>query len=531
MSGPAFLDSFGVEIQLGGAVLCQEDGTPLTQEDGSPLIMDGYGFVDVTPDVLGEISWNKGKLDPRTDSRVAGIGDLKIELNNSAFNSAGLPGYYSPGHANCREGFLERRGIRLYIEYDGVRLYKWQGFISLIKPVPGIHGPRRTYVECQSMMIVYHESPRQGLEEIQMDVRSDEMYEEITMSLDERPPSWAWSPNRQPISFVFAGATSKKSPASAEINKVALSAWDLILEVGNSQHGGRIISKTYADLLREYTVDATLDNEMTALDAGRAREEQKDSAVVVIVPREVGETPEVLWQLDKAEYIRPGETHPITMRYRDPNGGASIAGVDVEIDPQPGVDYYFDSIERSLAGSMNSFLQVEVVRGATQAEVFFTNTSTRGGYLNNYWLWGKAVRSFSEIELIEFVENAKRDAELRVTLAYQPLAVFGTALAQVLRDEMASNAPMVRTVAFNANRSETHMEYAMLEPSAVAEISESQTGVGNWLGMIVGESGRIYGGGLLDITWTMLMLPPQDTLLIGVTGRCEIDGSHVMRGV
>lgn len=531
MSGPAFLDDFGIEMQLAGAVLCQEDGTPLTQEDGSPLIMDGFGFVDITPDVLDPITWSKGKLDPRTDSRVAGIGDMTLELNNSSFNSAGLAGYYSPGHVNAREGFLEGRGIRYWIKYNDQKLYKWQGFVSLITPVPGEHGPRRTVVECQSTMILYHESPKQGLNELQIDVRTDEVYEEITRSLRQRPPSWAWSPNSQPLSFVFAGATRRKSPAASELNKVVLSAWDLFLEVGNSQHGGRMISITYADLLREHPVQAILDNEMTELDAGRARDEQRDSVVVVLVPREVGETPEVLWQLDQPEYIRPGETlPPLTISLRDPEGGASIAGYQIEMNPQPNVDFYFDSNKGHLKGGMSRLLQVEVIPGATKVDILRTNTSTHGGWLNNYWLKGLAVRSFNEVELTERVAKAERESELRVTLAYQPRVIFGQALAQVLRDEMASNTPMVRTVGFNANRNAEHMAAAMLEPGAVVEISESQIGVDNWLGMIVGESG-LYRAGVLDITWTMLVLPPQDTLLIGVTGRCEIDGSNVVRGV
>jgi hypothetical protein len=528
MAGPVFPDAWGVEMQLEGAVLCQEDGTELTQEDGSRLVMDGFGFVDITADVIvPSLTWSKGKLDTRQTGRVAGIGALQFELNNSVSNAAGLAGYYSEGHANCRPGFARNRGIRFYLEYGGVRVYKWQGYVSRIKPVPGIFGQRRTTVEAQSMMIVYHGAQRQSLQELQVEVRSDQVYEQLTRGLERRPPSWEWSTNPRVLSFAFAAALAQKPTAASELNKVASSTWDLVLEQGNAQHGGRVRSYTYADFLRQQTVQAELADGVQGLET--EEDEPMYSRVAVLIhPRKAEDDQTILWQLDKPEYLREGITVEKVVSYRDAAGGAAAA-LEIATDPEPGVDYYFDSKEVNLAGALSNFLEVQVEAGATQTVLRFT--PQRNGHLNNYFLRGKLVRAYNDVTLPEDISaQPGADAELRVDLPYQGNAVFGGSLAKVLRDDVVSDRRGYR-VSFNANRNALHMQAALLEPGAVVRVSEWQTGVSNWLGIIVGEQGDLGARGLVNVTWTLLPLPPQDVLLIGVPDRCEIDGTHVVRGV
>ncbi|MBX3005943.1 MAG: hypothetical protein KF821_08995 [Anaerolineales bacterium] len=527
MAGPVF-PRWGVEMQLAGAVLCQEDGTELCQEDGSRLVMDGFGYVDITADVVvPSLTWSKGKLDTRQTGRVAGIGTLQLELNNSVSNSAGLAGCYSPGHANCRPGFARKRAIRWYLEYGGVRVYKWQGYVSNLKPVPGVYGQRHTLVEAQSTMILYHGAQRQSLQELQIEVRSDQVYEQLTRGLERRPPSWRWSVNPRPLNFVFAAALSQKPTAASELNKVAASAWDLVLEQGNAQHGGSVRSVAYADLLRQQTVQADLAEGLRDLQPDE--EEPLYSRVsVTIHPRKAEEDETILWQLDQAEYMRAGITVEKIVSYSDGRGGA-VAALDIDRDPEPGVDYYFDRVEADLAGALSGSLLVEIEAGATQSVLRFT--PRHNGYLNNYFLRGKLVRAFNEVTLPEDISpQPGEDAELRVDLPYQSNAVFGASLAKVLRDDAVGENGGYR-VSFSANRNDTHMQAALLEPGAVVTVSEWQTGVDNWLGIIVGEQGELSGRDQVSVTWTLLPLPPQDALLIGVPGRCEIDGTHVVRGV
>src|SRR5262245_56668163 len=68
---------------------------------------EGFGWTDVTGDLRASVPmtvergiFGSGPLD-----RVASSGRWSFGLNNAINNSAGLEGYYSPGHPNARDGF------------------------------------------------------------------------------------------------------------------------------------------------------------------------------------------------------------------------------------------------------------------------------------------------------------------------------------------------------------------------------------------------------------------------------------------
>ena len=79
---------------------------------------DYAGWKDITADVLidNPVRWVQGitSNDPR--DRIANTGQFVIELDNSSDNSAGVAGYYSPGHSDCLAGFDIGRRIRWQYE-------------------------------------------------------------------------------------------------------------------------------------------------------------------------------------------------------------------------------------------------------------------------------------------------------------------------------------------------------------------------------------------------------------------------------
>ena len=79
---------------------------------------DYTGWKDITADVLidNPIHWAQGitSNDPR--DRIANTGVFMAELDNSTDNSAGIAGYYSPGHSDCLTGFDIGRRIRWQYE-------------------------------------------------------------------------------------------------------------------------------------------------------------------------------------------------------------------------------------------------------------------------------------------------------------------------------------------------------------------------------------------------------------------------------
>jgi hypothetical protein len=75
-------------------------------------------------------------------------------LDNSANNSAGLVGYYSPGHANCRSGFSAGITVRFSVIYGDVTYPKFYGRIPAtgIQIIPGENKERQTMVEVRDFM-------------------------------------------------------------------------------------------------------------------------------------------------------------------------------------------------------------------------------------------------------------------------------------------------------------------------------------------------------------------------------------------
>lgn len=120
-------------------------------------------WADLSPDVLDDPEphcWNRGMTSNEVLDLVAVPGRLTFSLKNGKSNSAGLVGYYSPDHANCRAGWTTGLPVRVFFSYQGFTRYKFYGRIEPdgITVIPGVHGPRRVDVSCIDFMgqAAYH---------------------------------------------------------------------------------------------------------------------------------------------------------------------------------------------------------------------------------------------------------------------------------------------------------------------------------------------------------------------------------------
>ena len=113
-------------------------------------------WTDVTEDVIRStpITCTYGIQDSSPLARVASTGTFNFMLDNSANNSVGLVGYYSPGHANCRSGFSAGITVRFSVIYGGVTYPKFYGRVPAtgIQIIPGANKERQTMVEVRDFM-------------------------------------------------------------------------------------------------------------------------------------------------------------------------------------------------------------------------------------------------------------------------------------------------------------------------------------------------------------------------------------------
>lgn len=84
------------------------------------LAGEGNGWTYLTNDVLIEngMEWTDGFGSISATALLGSPATLQFTLDNSPSNSAGLRGYYSPGHANCRSGFAKKARLLLWVQPD-----------------------------------------------------------------------------------------------------------------------------------------------------------------------------------------------------------------------------------------------------------------------------------------------------------------------------------------------------------------------------------------------------------------------------
>jgi hypothetical protein len=113
-------------------------------------------WTDITEDIVRStpITCTYGIQDSSPLARVASTGTFNFVLDNSELNSAGLVGYYSPGHTNCRSGFKSGITVRFSVIFGDVTYPKFYGRIPAtgIQIIPGSNKERQTMVEVRDFM-------------------------------------------------------------------------------------------------------------------------------------------------------------------------------------------------------------------------------------------------------------------------------------------------------------------------------------------------------------------------------------------
>lgn len=539
----AFADRIMLEITLDDAPLCDEYGDSIFDEAGNDIYLEQPGFVDVWPDTLAsrDVEFSYGLSGSKLTDRVADIGTIRFRLNNSASNSAGLAGYYSPDHANFRGGLQRETPIKLTFEEGGVRYVKWRGYARTIEPLAGIYGDRYVDIDGEDVIKLLDDFAEMNLQAIQTNATSDELYATIEGFLTRRFPTTSFSPNSNTLTYGFDTATRQKSTARNEIFKIAQSVMDYVFAKGDTYEGGKLTSQTYADRISDQTNDFTLtDSLIKELTLERA--EMIDRAVAIIHPRQIGDSNEVLYTLNvagagNAQAIYPGESITFTANYRDPNQTSARIAAQSIVTPVATTDYKLGRGNGDNSADMNTNATITLSPasgGATSVDVTIANGhASRTMYVNFFQLRGIAIRQFEMIERAVDVDNPLGDVELRLDLVYEDDVLAAQAIAELAALIHASGFSVVRDVTFNANKSATLLGYAMtVEPGMRGAISEAQTGISQ-NGFVNGVRGRIYGKEFIDISFVMELAQPVSGQfwLLGKTGHGELEDETYIFGV
>ena len=518
---------------------------------------------DVTDDVVTTpvIRGSYGMRDNSVLSRVAGTGTFTFAFDNSKANSAGLAGYYSPGHTNCRDGFQAGIGVRLSITYDGMTVPRWEGRISKngIQVDPGRYKQRRTTVTAVDWMN-QASTKKLPLPPYTTEKRIDEVVDLILNMMPVQPENTSFDAGVDTFVSVF-DTVRDKTTALSEFSKLALSEWGYIyyrhaaaqantLKVeGRESRPDAFFSRAKLPTPRvdaNYIGDedggilGTEDGEALIVDdffyadffnntfVDVQYSYGKNTANVITItsyPRKYDDSPVVLYALQSSIKLAAGETRKVSGTFRDPTGGAPrVAGKNM-IAPESGTDYAMYQNSNGTGTYRTADLVVSATYGANGVEYELTNNNVNESYVTLLQARGYGIYLYDSIKYTTentSVQGDYGELTLDINMPYQndPDTAEKIATFELLNTQISR--PQIDSFSFWANQDYRFMlAFMYLDIGSRVSIRETQTGYNRDV-YIDGVDFEIHGGKLIKVTYKVRPVSSITSWYIGIEGRSEI---------
>lgn len=310
--------------------LCFIDGSAMYSVNGGTITtIDSWD--DITADVVISKPFRTSQgingVDPT--SLVASPGRFEFNLNNTAYNSASLAGYYSPDHSNKRDGFEQGAVVRVKRVYSTDTGYHWRGRIYDIEPNPSPYQAYTRVVAYDWMM----EAQEQKFKAITTatDQRGDQV---ITTVLDILPNSKKPEANnldtgKSTYPYVFDSERDEKTSVMTVLQKVAQSELGRVYVNHQDGDGENLVFENRHHAIDETTVQYDFDDDVVSVDTAYPFSLIKTKIICRAFPREVDTGDVILGQIQNAFLVPSGETRTVKLQFRDPNTGDRIAAASL----------------------------------------------------------------------------------------------------------------------------------------------------------------------------------------------------------
>lgn len=498
-----------------------------------------YSWNDLTPDLI----WNprptgtRGKTSPNVTTRMADPGTFKFTLDNSASNSVGTLGYYSPDHPNSiapnnalsgRGGWGPGTPIRVSFAYDTWQpYYKWYGWIDPlgVRVYSGTNGERRVEVTCSDFLRLAtigrmdlitsqsNKTPAQAMEAL-------EAYIPDILALSSpgtSPLATEYRTGLDALETVFDG-TGPHTTILSEYEKIVQSVSDtgtyiwvrgdltggetLVLGVRPQSipvataDAGALLLENGDNLLLEDGVSNLLldelaqphftDNDIMPGSQFSFGKHITNRVEIVSYPRTAGTvTTDVLWKLQTPTPLNPTETVTMRGQYSEQTSGNKIYGTDFQDPPVSGTDYVAKQNEDGSGATLTSSLSVSATFGSGEVSISVENTGGTalwfGGTAIPFQVRGRAV-SFQEPARVIFTDSGsiqdygERSVTIDRKYAQDPVTV--NRISNPYITTWADPKPGIDKLVLLANRSPANMAaFLWAEPFTSCLVTESMTGI------------------------------------------------------
>ena len=483
---------------------------------------------DISADVLRPISIKRGIDGAGPLDLVASTGQMQLTLINSALNSAGLLGYYSPDHANARSGFDLGLRVRIKLD-DGVNTpqYKFYGKVIEIIPSFGQKGERITEITVVDIM---DELAIQNVSllSVQTDKRNDQIVATLINQLPTAPLATDYGIGPDTFAFALHNDRDEKTAILSALQKAMQSGLDYLFPRGDASGGETLVYQSRHDRVNLTSLAASFDDTMRGLEVVRSADQLANRVVTVSHPVQVDEDADTVLVALQSEFsVQPGETVTLTARYRDPSGADTrISGTEIVVPLIADTDYKMSSVSGDGANDLNGQADISLSVGANAAEVSIENTGSVAGYIHHLQIRGKGIYLYDPVEYV--AEDSSSigvygERPLNFDLPNNEDVNTSKDFGDYLLSALKSPGTQVERLKLVANSSPNLLAASVtLEPGQRIALTESATGL-NAQYFIQCYDLRIGPKDLLEVEYLLKEAGTVAYWLVGEVGSSELD--------
>lgn len=485
----------------------------------------GSSWVDLTDDVIHPISGFWGIGGTSFTDRLADVGTLRFQLNNSASNSGGVVGYYSPEHASALSGWGAGVPIRLEYKFDGyTRYHRYYIDPDGIQIDAGTLGSRRVTVTCSDWMR-YASKHTLDLMTSVSSKTIDQAVPLVLANMAQTPINTTLTAGASLFSTVF-DVSSTETTALGEFQRLVMSEFGRIVLKRDGTDGETLFirgrgSDSVTNYIPSYSTDEgflllsddssfflladdasymILNNVQSVTFSNADYDVLRppvitygknlcNRCIVKTYPRKLdAAATTVLWTMENGVQVGAGATvTDIRGSYRDPSGGDSkINGTDF-VTPVASTDYFAYANADGTGTNLTANMVVTATFGAAEVEISIENTGGTAFYTGGDILFqvrGRGVYIYD-----------KAETKVEDTASITTYGLNETVIDWVYDDSVVISAPILANaiitgndfkaphtylerVSFVANRNTKNMLVFMYaEPGDTYTFSETVSGV------------------------------------------------------
>ncbi|MCK4825470.1 LamG domain-containing protein, partial [bacterium] len=470
-------------------------------------------WIDITSDVIGDITGNWGMVDNDPLDLLADTGVMKIVLNNES-------GDYLPGLANALDGFKKGTPVRLRFNYSSLDYIRFYGTIDTLEPDPGAYIVDKVTIEVTDWMDYAATHPLLA-PSLGTDQRADEMITTLVADMPIAPLATDYDTGVNTFPTSFDNVTTK-TKAYTELNKIILSELGYGYLQKDPVYGETLVFEgaEYRNGLR--TPDFTSDNTMFSLEVEYG-ENVINRFINKVYPRRIDAAPVVLFETEARQRIPSGQTIIFRGNYTDPDGGGTeVSGKDM-VTPVITTDYTAKGNRDGSGGNYTADLTVGVDKGTEGTTFTLTN-----GAATTAWVWIR-IRGYG-IYFYNPIENAAEDST-----SYDEFGYISAILNQKYQDDLTRGAlagaaiieqekqprTKLNKVSFVANRTDALMlAWLTWDVGNMCYLKNTDYNIDKYA-YIQGVTFIISPGGLVKFSW---IVKGMLSLLLGLSLiSCEFD--------